>query len=86
MSQAVRKITSLPAQREHLSCRGLLKSAFYADVTVFEPTTILDTAIYTDHNQVSRGVQYVQQTWDLGQPEGAWINCGLSVVHTQSTS
>src|ERR1700733_7901422 len=44
VSQAVRKVTSLPAQREHLSDRGLLRNGFYADVTVFDPVAILDTA------------------------------------------
>jgi N-acyl-D-amino-acid deacylase len=44
LPQAVRKVTSLPAQREHLSSRGLLKPGFYADVTVFDPDAILDTA------------------------------------------
>jgi N-acyl-D-aspartate/D-glutamate deacylase len=83
LPQAVRKITSLPAQREHLSGRGLLKSGFYADVTIFDPATILDTATYTAPNHVSRGVQYVlvngQLEWDRGKLTGA--AAGRALVH-----
>jgi N-acyl-D-amino-acid deacylase len=75
LPQAVRKITSLPAQREHLSSRGLLKPGFYADVTVFDPATILDTATYDNPNQLSKGVEYVlvngQLEWDRDKLTGA---------------
>jgi N-acyl-D-amino-acid deacylase len=88
LSQAVRKITSLPAQREHLSGRGLLKSGYYADVTIFDPTAILDTATYTDPNQLSRGVQYVlvngQLEWDRGKLTGA--TAGRALVHETQNS
>src|SRR5215813_5999482 len=47
LEQAVRKITSLPAQRQGLVNRGLLKGGFFADVTVFDPSTITDKATYT---------------------------------------
>jgi N-acyl-D-amino-acid deacylase len=83
LPQAVRKITSLPAQREHLSGRGLLKSGFYADVTIFDPAAILDTATYSDPNQVSKGVQYVlvngQLEWDRGKLTDA--TAGRALVH-----
>ena len=83
LSQAVRKITSLPAQREHFSGRGLLKSGFYGDVTIFDPRAVLDTATYTNPNQVSRGVQYVlvngQLEWDRGTLTGA--TAGRALVH-----
>ncbi|MGB6877042.1 MAG: D-aminoacylase [Candidatus Acidiferrales bacterium] len=59
LPEAIRKITSLPAEREHLTGRGLLKPGFFADVTVFDPKTIIDKATYTDPNQMSVGVDYV---------------------------
>ena len=43
---AIREITSLPAQREHLAGRGLLQPGFFADVTVFDAATIIDRATY----------------------------------------
>jgi dihydroorotase/N-acyl-D-amino-acid deacylase len=75
LSQAIRKITSLPAQREHLTGRGLLKSGFYADVTIFDPAAIVDRATYADPNQVAKGVKYVlvngQLEWEDGKLTGA---------------
>ena len=57
--QAVRKMTSLPAGREHLTNRGLLKPGYFADITVFDPTTIIDHATYEKPTQLSEGVKYV---------------------------
>lgn len=59
MEEAIRKITSMPAQREHLLNRGLIKIGFYADITVFDPATIVDEATYQEPNQLSKGVDYV---------------------------
>lgn len=59
LEEAIRKITSMPAQREHLTDRGLIKSGFYADITVFDPLTIIDQATYQNPNQLAKGVDYV---------------------------
>ena len=59
LEQAIRKITSMPAQREHLTDRGLLKDGFYADITIFDPVTIIDQATYANPAQLSKGVDYV---------------------------
>jgi N-acyl-D-aspartate/D-glutamate deacylase len=59
LEQGIRKITSLPAQRERLEHRGLLKAGFFADVTIFDPATIADKATYEAPTQLSVGVRYV---------------------------
>jgi N-acyl-D-amino-acid deacylase len=59
LEQAIRKITSLPAQRERLKDRGLLKEGFFADVSIFDPATIIDKATYENPAQISEGVKYV---------------------------
>jgi N-acyl-D-amino-acid deacylase len=59
LSDAIRKFTSLPAQREHLADRGVLKLGMWADVVVFDPATIRDEASYEDPNRLSVGMQYV---------------------------
>jgi dihydroorotase/N-acyl-D-amino-acid deacylase len=59
LEEAIRKITSMPAQREHLVDRGLIKTGFYADITVFDPATIIDEATYQEPNKLSKGVDYV---------------------------
>lgn len=59
LEQAIRKLTSLPAQREHLRDRGLLRAGFFADITIFDPATIIDHATYEKPAQLSEGVKYV---------------------------
>jgi N-acyl-D-amino-acid deacylase len=59
LEEAIRKMTSLPAEREHLASRGLLKPGFFADITVFDPGKIKDTATYAAPAQLSSGVEYV---------------------------
>ncbi len=59
LEQGIRKMTSLPAQRERLNNRGLLKVGYFADITIFDPATIIDTATYTQPAQMSKGVKYV---------------------------
>jgi N-acyl-D-amino-acid deacylase len=59
LEEAIRKITSMPAQRAHLNDRGLIRTGFFADITVFDPATIIDEATYQDPNKLSKGVDYV---------------------------
>jgi len=59
LEQGIRKMTSLPAQRERLLDRGLLKEGYFADITVFDPLTIKDAATYTRPAQLAQGVKYV---------------------------
>ena len=59
LEQGIRKMTSLPAQREHLAGRGLLRQGYFADITIFDPAAIIDTATYEHPGQLSRGVKYV---------------------------
>jgi N-acyl-D-amino-acid deacylase len=58
IEEAIRKITSLPAQREHLLDRGLLKPGYFADITIFDPATILDHATFAKPDQLSEGIDF----------------------------
>jgi dihydroorotase/N-acyl-D-amino-acid deacylase len=58
LEAAIRKITSLPAQREHLDSRGLLKPGYFADITIFDPAAIIDHATFTKPDQLSDGIDY----------------------------
>jgi N-acyl-D-amino-acid deacylase len=75
LEAAIRKITSLPAQREHLEGRGILKTGSFADITVFDPATIIDHATYTKPDQLSDGIDYTivngQVEYDHGKLTGA---------------
>jgi len=75
LEAAIRKITSLPAQREHLDRRGLLKAGYFADITIFDPATIIDHATFTKPDQLSDGIDYTivngQIEFDHGKLTGA---------------
>ncbi len=58
LEMAIRKITSLPAQREHLQDRGLLKPGYFADITIFDAAKIIDRATYANPAQLAEGVDY----------------------------
>ncbi|MGF1543015.1 MAG: amidohydrolase family protein [Parvularculaceae bacterium] len=57
--EAVRKMTSLPAANLKLMDRGRLAPGMFADVVVFDPTTIQDTATFEEPHQLATGVAHV---------------------------
>jgi N-acyl-D-amino-acid deacylase len=59
LSDAIRKFSALPAQREHLVDRGVLKQGMWADVVVFDADKIHEVASYENPNQLSVGMQFV---------------------------
>jgi len=59
LEDAVRKMTSLPAQILRLKDRGLLKEGYWADVVVFDPETVSDAATYQNPQQYAKGVPFV---------------------------
>jgi N-acyl-D-amino-acid deacylase len=81
LEQAIRKITSLPAQRERLVGRGLIKEGFFADITIFDPGSIIDKATYTEPAQLAEGVKYVlvngQVAFENGKATGAMAGRAL---------
>ncbi|SHE62820.1 amidohydrolase family protein [Vibrio gazogenes] len=59
LSEAVRKMTSLSAQRFGLKNRGLIKEQYYADLVIFDFEKIIDMASFNNPKQVSAGIEYV---------------------------
>ncbi len=75
MEEAVRKMTSAPAQRLGLKDRGMLREGYKADVVVFDPLTVKDEATFTDPHRFPTGIPYVvcngAFTVDKGRHTGA---------------
>ncbi|HTV52563.1 MAG TPA: D-aminoacylase [Steroidobacteraceae bacterium] len=59
LPEAIRKFTALAAQRVGLRDRGLVKQGMWADLVVFDPEAVRDTATYEDPNRLAVGMQYV---------------------------
>jgi len=59
LEEAVRKMTSMPADRLGLFDRGLLRVGMWADLVVFDPERIEDKATYNDPHQYPEGISYV---------------------------
>jgi N-acyl-D-aspartate/D-glutamate deacylase len=59
LPEAIRKMTSLPASQMQLKDRGTLKAGNYADIVIFDPATIRDTATYEKPQQYPVGIDAV---------------------------
>lgn len=66
LSQALHKMTGMPAQRFGIAERGLIREGFFADLVLFDPEKILDTATFSDPKRPATGIL------------GVWVNGVLS--------
>lgn len=81
LEEAVRKMTSLPAQWLGQTDRGVVAEGMLADVAVFDPQTVQDRATYTDPHQFSvgiddllvNGVPVIRGGALTGEKPGRWI-------------
>ena len=70
---AIHKMTGMPAQRFGLAGRGLIRKGYAADLVLFDPETILDTATFSDPIQPATGITAV------------WVNGVLSYTAKGAT-
>ena len=59
LPEAIRKITSMPAQRLGLQDRGMLKEGMWGDVTIFDAQRVEDKSSYMDPHHPPSGIEYV---------------------------
>ena len=55
----VQRMTDLPARRFGLTRRGRLQRGYFADLVVFDPDRVTDTATYQDPRQFPEGIPWV---------------------------
>jgi N-acyl-D-amino-acid deacylase len=70
LAQAIHKMSGLPAARVGLRDRGLLRSGFYADLTIFDPQRVLDRATFEMPNQHPEGIKYVVVNGQISVDDG----------------
>ena len=59
LEDAIRKMTSFPAQRFGILDRGLLRPGMWADITIIDPETVAEKSTYGDPHQFPQGIEYV---------------------------
>jgi N-acyl-D-amino-acid deacylase len=59
LTEAIRRLTSFPAQNLKLADRGKLETGYFADIAIFDPATIQDHATFDRPHQYATGVQHV---------------------------
>lgn len=59
LEEAVRRLTSLPAENLKLNRRGMLREGYFADVVIFDPAEIRAHATFEEPHQYATGVEHV---------------------------
>ncbi len=70
LEEAIKKMTSLPAQAFRIEKRGMIQEGFYADITIFDEHQFEDNATFSAPHQFSQGLQYVIVNGELVVDKG----------------
>ena len=74
LEEAVRRMTSVPATVFGLRERGLISEGSFADIVIFDPETILDSASFDQPTLPAQGIESVMNNgtfiWWAGKPTG----------------
>jgi N-acyl-D-amino-acid deacylase len=70
LPQAIKRMTSLPAQRLGLQDRGIIREGMAADLVIFNPDTIIDRGTYAEPNQYPEGIHYVLVNGKIAVDQG----------------
>ena len=71
LEDAIRRMTSLPAEKFNIKNRGLIKEDYIADIVIFDENEVTDMANYTEPHQYAKGFKYVWVNGALTINEGA---------------
>ncbi len=77
---AIHKMTGLSAARLGLKDRGLIKEGYIADLTIFDPETIIDKSTFTDPHQYPEGIPYVLIGGKFAVENGVFLKAPIGKV------
>ena len=81
LEDTVRRVTSHPAQIHDLKDKGLIKTGYAADITVFDPKTIEDLSTYKEPRRHPRGITHVMVNGVLTVEDGQHTGARAGRVH-----
>ena len=70
LSEAVRRMTSLPARIFGMESRGQIKEGYWADLVLFDPKTVTDMATYDEPKNHPAGISLVMVNGEVGMADG----------------
>lgn len=70
----IRKMTAVPARKLRLDRRGLIADGYFADLVLFDPETIGDTATYANPHQLAAGIHSVYVNGALAYEGGRFLD------------
>jgi len=73
LPDAIRKMTSLPAEAMNFEQRGLLKKGYFADIVIFDLDKIQDTATFENPHQYPNGIHWVIVNGKIAAEDGAIV-------------
>ncbi|MEX2488757.1 MAG: D-aminoacylase [Pseudomonadales bacterium] len=76
LEEAVRRMTSLSAETFGMTGRGKIEEGYWADLVLFDPVNIIDTATYDNPKQEPVGIQLVVVNGEIAYNEGAHTAAG----------
>jgi N-acyl-D-aspartate/D-glutamate deacylase len=83
MEEAIRKMTSANASKLRIYDRGLLRPGMPADITVFNPATVIDNATYDNPHRYATGIEYVAVNGTLVLDKGNHTGARPGVIVTR---
>jgi N-acyl-D-aspartate/D-glutamate deacylase len=76
LEEAVRRMTSLSADTFGLVDRGRIREGQWADLVLFDPTTVIDTATYDEPQQEPVGIRLVVVNGQIAYEDGTHTGAG----------
>ncbi|MCS5490107.1 N-acyl-D-amino-acid deacylase family protein [Algoriphagus limi] len=80
LSTAIHKMTGLSAKRLGLTDRGVIQEGAFADITIFNPETVIDQATFINPHQYPQGIEHVIINGNFAVKEGEFQQKGYGRV------